>query len=87
MNLQMQAEKPWVLSKEYRSLYSEYDLQVNFWGFVFKTWYFTWHFNICAQFKNFIRGFRGQKTHFSRHLLHKYPERNRINASPISRWQ
>ncbi|KAG2220954.1 hypothetical protein INT45_006487 [Circinella minor] len=37
--LQIYIEKPWVLSKEYRNLYSEFDLQVKFWGFVFETWF------------------------------------------------
>ncbi|KAG2220956.1 hypothetical protein INT45_006489, partial [Circinella minor] len=37
--LQIHVEKPWALSKEYRNLYSEFDLQVKFWGFVFETWF------------------------------------------------
>ncbi|CEP08678.1 hypothetical protein [Parasitella parasitica] len=37
--LQMHVEKQRVFSKEYRSLYSEFDLQVKFRGYVFETYF------------------------------------------------
>ncbi|CAO3652529.1 unnamed protein product [Mucor hiemalis] len=37
--LQIHVEKRRVFSKEYQSLYSEFDLQVKFWGYVFETYF------------------------------------------------